>query len=144
MTTTWRADVRNNYVTSLGVFQAANSSLLDRVYRARPESLQDTKSVFVGGISEDLSLDSGTFQHIATVEIVAAVHLADNEETTDRLDALADALTEWLAANDRAHVLGASTEQHPVRSVPIEIPEGGIFIQAVAITCRATIQQGRD
>lgn len=143
--TTWRQPVRDNYVTALGAFLAANPTLADRVYRSRPESLANTRSLFVGPISEpDISLDSGTWRRIAEVDIVCAIHLADNEETTDKLEELADELTDYLAQNAQAHVLGDATEQHPIRSTPIEIPEGAIFIPAIAITCRATIQQGRS
>jgi hypothetical protein len=143
--TSWRSDVRDNYKVTLDAFQAANPTLVDNVNRARPPSVVETRTVFVGLISEpDIALDSGTWRRIAEVDIVAAVHLADNEETTDKLDELADELTDWLAANDRAHVLGAHTEQHPIRSTPVEIIEGAVIIPAIAITCRATIQQGRS
>jgi hypothetical protein len=142
--TAWRSAVRDNYVTTLTAFQAANTSLADRVYRSRPESLADTRSLFVGGITEAIDLDSGTWRRVVDVDIACCIHLSDNAETTDDLEELADTLIEWLAANDRAHVLGAHTEQHPVRSATIEIPESGIFIPAIAITCRATIQQGRS
>ncbi len=140
----WRSDVRDKYVVTLEAFQSANSTLLDRVYRARPESLAETRSVFVGPITEAVELDSGTWRRVAEVEIICSRHQSDNSETTDDLEELADSLTDWLAANDRAHVLGDHTEQHPIRTTTIEIPEGGIFIPAIAITCRATIQQGRS
>lgn len=139
----WRSEVRDNYVLTLEAFKTANSSLLDRVYRSRPESLTDTTSVFVGPIGEVISLDSGTFGRVVDCEIVCTRHLADNAETTDDLEELADAVIEWLAANDRAHCLGAHTEQHPTRSQTTEIPEGGVYIPAITITCRASILQGR-
>jgi hypothetical protein len=139
----WRSEVRDNYTLTLEAFQAANTSLLDRVTSARPASLADTRSAFVGGISEDIDLDSGTWRRQVSVDILCAIHLSDNEETTDKLEELADALVEWLAADDRAHVLGAHTEQHPVRSASVEISDGGIIVPAVAISCRASIQQGR-
>jgi hypothetical protein len=41
-------------------------------------------------------------------------------------------------------VLGDNTEQHPFRSQSVEIIEGGIVVPAVAISCRASIQQGRS
>jgi hypothetical protein len=142
--TAWRSDVRDNYVLTLQAFLAANPTLLDRVHRSRPESLADTTCAFVGGISEAIGLDSGTWRRVADVEIAVTRHLSDNAETTDHLEELADALTDWLAADARAHVLGDHTEQHPIRTATIEIPESGIFIPAIAITCRATIQQGRS
>lgn len=141
---TWRSEVRDNYVATLETFQAANTAILDRVYRARPESVAETRAVYVGPIAEDIDLDSGTWRRVVAVDLICSVHLADNEETTDKVEELADAIIEWLAADDRAHVLGAHTEQHPVRSTTIEIADSGYTIPAVAITCRATIQQGRS
>lgn len=140
----WRKEVRDNYVVSLTAFLAANPTLLDRVYRSRPESVADTKAVFVGQISEAISLDSGTWARVVDVDIVCSVHHADNAETNDALEELADALIDWLADNDRAHTLGAHTEQHPVRSTTVDLAEGAIFIPAIAIACRASMQQGRN
>lgn len=140
----WRTSVRDNYVATLGAFQAANPTLVDQVYRARPESVADTRAIFVGGIRETYLLDSGTFTRTVDVDVVCSVHLADNQETQDKLDEMADAVIDWLAADAQAHVLSDHTEQHPVRSEPVELQEGAsLFIPAIAITCRATIQQGR-
>src|SRR5687768_16687708 len=139
---TWRAAVRDGAETTLTAFQAANTSLCDRVYRARPESVADTKSVFISGIGEPRILHSaGIRQRDAEVEIVCSVHLADNEETTDKLDDLADAVIDWLTANP--HAFGAITVQAPVRATPVELNEGGLIVPAVAITCSAQIQEGR-
>lgn len=140
----WRSDVRDNYVTTLTAFQAANTTLLDRVYRKRPEAITDTRAVFVGQISEVISLDSGTWSRVVDVSIVCSIHLSDNAETGDNLEELSDALIEWLAADAQAHALGAHTEQHPVRSTDVDLVEGAIVIPAISITCRASIQQGRS
>jgi hypothetical protein len=142
--TNWRSDVRDNAVLTCSAFLTANSGLADRVYRARPESLAETTAIFVGTITEDIRLDAGTWQRVVDVEIVTTRHLADNAETTDDLEELADTLIDWLAANDRAHAFGDNTEQHPIRSATTEIQEGTVFVPAILITCRATIQQGRS
>jgi hypothetical protein len=139
----WRSDVRDNYVLTAEAFHTANTTLADTVYRTRPESISDERAIFVGGITEAISLDSGTWTRIVDVDLVCSIHLSDNAETQDNLEEMADALIEWLAADDRAHCLGAHTEQHPIRSATVELSEGAIFIPAIAITCRATIQQGR-
>lgn len=140
----WRSDVRTNGTTTLEAFQSANPTLLDRVHSARPSTVGDTRSAWMGAIGENIRHDSGTWQRIADVEIVVARHLADNEETADDVEELADALIEWLSADDRTRAFGAYTLQEPVRSVTAEIAEGGVFTPAVIITCRATIQQGRN
>lgn len=139
----WRADVRDNYVTTLKAFQAANPTLVEHVARSRQEAIVDKRCAFVGPIAEQIRLDSGTWQRPLTVDIIVTRHLADNEEVIDNLEDIADTLIDWLAANDRAHVLGAHTEQHPTGSREIELSDGGTFIPAIAITCLATIQQGR-
>lgn len=139
----WRQDVRDNIVTALDAFQAANTTLVDKIERARPESLQDTKSIFVGGISEAIAHDSGTRRREATVELVCAIHLSDNAETTDQLEELADALVDHLT--DNPHSLGPHTLVEPVRTTTVEVSDGGgIFIPAITVTCRALIQQGRQ
>lgn len=140
----WREEIRDGTTTTLQAFAAANSSIVDRVYRSRPGSIVEGRSLYTGGISETIALDSGTFGRDATVEVVAAARFADNEETVDRLDALADAAIEWIAANARAHALGAHTLIEPVRSQSVELDEGGIIVPAVVITCRARILQGRS
>lgn len=141
----WRSQIRDNAVLTLEAFQAANPSLLDRVYRSRPSSLAETRSVFVGGITETYRLDSGTISRDSTVDFVATIHFGDNAETTDNLEELADALVDWLSADAQAHCLGEDTVQEPVRSTPVELDEGnGIFVPGVSISCRARIQQGRS
>jgi hypothetical protein len=145
MITAWRSQIRDNAVTTLQAFAVANSTLVDRVYRSRPQGLAERKAVFVGGIREDLALDSGTISRDTLVDIVASHHLADNAETTDNIEEVADALIDWLSANTRAHAFGANTVQNPVRSESVELDEGnGIIVPAVVITCRARLMEGRD
>lgn len=144
MTTPWRSTVRDAYVVTLEAFMAANPTLVDRVHRSRPESLADTRCLYVGGMTELIDLHSGVWQRVLEVDIACAIHLSDNAETTDNLEELADAVTDWLAADDRAHCLGADTEQHPIRTTTVEIADGGIVVPAIAITCSASIQQGRN
>lgn len=143
--TAWRSQIRDNAVTTLEAFKAANPTLTDRVYRSRPPSLAERRAVFVGGIREDLSLDSGTISRDTLVDIVASRHLADNAESTDDIEEVADALIDWLSANDRAHAFGTNTVQNPVRSESVELDEGnGIIVPAVVITCRASLMEGRN
>jgi hypothetical protein len=142
--TAWRSAVRDSAVTTCEAFVVENDELVDRVFRSRPASLAETRSIFIGPISENIRHDSGTWQRIADVEIICTKHLTDNEETSDDLEEMADALIEYLSAFDTVHAFGANTVQEPIRSVQIEIPDGGIFIPAIAITCRATIQSGRS
>lgn len=141
----WRQDVREGTKNSLDAFAVANSAIVDRVYKTRPPSLAEGRSLFVGGIGEDMTLDSGTFGRTVSVDVVATARFADNEETIDRVDELADTVIEYLAANAHAHDLGINTLIEPVRSQSVEIDEGnGIIVPAVAITCRARMLQGRS
>lgn len=120
---------------------AANPTLVDRVYRKRPASIADTRSIFIGTIGETLRHDSGTRQRTTDVEIVVARHLADNEETADDLEELADALIDYLS--DNPHAFGANTVQEPVRDAEVEIAEGTVYVPGITITCRALIMEGR-
>lgn len=139
----WRSTARDSYFTALQTFQLANNSLCDRAYRTRPPSLAETRAVFIGGIGEEIALDPGTQRRTITVDLVASVHLGDNDEAIDALDDLADAVIEYFAANAQAHVLSDNTVQQPIRSQSVELDEGGIIIPAVAITCTALLQEGR-
>lgn len=143
MSIQWRSAIRDAAVTTCEAFQAANPTLVDRVYRKRPAAIADTRSIFVGTITEAIAMTSGTGQRTATVEIVVARHLADNEETADDLEELADALISWLMDFDRAHAFGANTVQNPVRSQEVEIAEGTVFVPGIVITCSALIMEGR-
>jgi hypothetical protein len=139
----WRRLVRDGATATLTAFQAANPSMVDHVSSARPAGLTDRRNVFVGAINESIDLDFGTWRREAEVDVVCSMPLGDNEETVNNVDEMADALIEWLAADDRAHAFGANTTQEPVRSTSVEIQDGGTIVPAVAITCRARIEQGR-
>lgn len=141
MSIQWRSAIRDAAVTTCEAFQAANPTLVDRVYRKRPAAIADTRSIFVGTIGEVLRHDSGTRQRTASVEIVVTRHLADNEETADDLEELADALVDWLS--DNPHAFGANTVQEPARDAEVEIAEGTVFVPGIVITCSALIMEGR-
>lgn len=142
MSTQWRSAVRDNAVATCEAFQVANPTLAHRVYRKRPASIGDTRSIFVDSIGEQIRHDSGTRQRTAEVSIVVARHLADNEETADDLEELADALIDYLS--DNPHAFGANTVQEPVRDAEVEIAEGTVYIPGISITCRALIMEGRS
>lgn len=137
----WRGDVRDQFMTSLTAFMAANPTLVESVEKSRPASLTDRKVIFIGGIEENLRHDSGTRTRTADVTLVCARHLGENSETTDDLEDLADALVDHLT--DNYGLTGSLTYQEPVRTVTTEIPDGGTFVPAVAVVARAFIQQGR-
>lgn len=139
----WRGDVRDSFKTGLATFMAANPSLVEHVYRARPAAITDRKTIFVGGIEEEHHLDSGTWQRIALVTLVCTRTLGDNAEAIDDIEDLADALADYLADPIQAHLCGDHTEQHPVRTTTTEITDGGTFLPAVVVISQATIQQGR-
>lgn len=128
-------------MTSLTSFQAANTSLVDDVAKARPPAITDRKVIFIGGIEELIRHDSGTRQRIADVTLVCTRQLGDNAEATDDLEDTADALVDWLTTN--YGLTGNLTFQEPVRTSTTEISDGGAFLPAVLVVCRAFIQQGR-
>lgn len=137
----WRGDVRTNSALTCEAFMAANPTLVDRVYRKRPESLVETRAIHIGTIGEAIRHDMGTRQRTATVEIIVSRHLSDNEETGDDLEEMADGLIDWLTDHPRA--IGANTIIEPIRDAEVEIAEGPMFIPAIAIICSALILEGR-
>lgn len=137
----FRADVRSRFFTGLETFVDANPSIADRAYKARPASLADTKAVFIAPQPIAALHTSGVRQKRIEFNVVCSVHLADNVETTDKLEALTDAVEDWVT--DNPHVVSGYVLTEWVRSTPIELDEGGVFIPAIAITCTALIQEGR-
>src|SRR5688500_12576995 len=117
----FRTEIRNAFNTSLSAFAAANTTLVDRVYKARPESLAEVKALYLAGIEEAYQHTEGVRRRTAEVSVVYSVHLTDNEETSDKLETGADALLDWLTTNH--HLTGTDTLQEPIRSVPIELTE---------------------
>jgi hypothetical protein len=137
----WRGDVRDFFEAGLNTFQAANPTLVTHIYSARPASLTDARIVFIGGISEEIAHDAGTWRRAAEVTLVCARALGENTEVIDDLEDLADALVDYLSQTP--HLTGGLTYQEPVRTVTTELPDGGTFLPAVAVVARAYIQQGR-
>lgn len=136
----WRGDVRDTFKTSLDVWSATLGEP-PQIKKARPAALANNRTVYIGGISEEIAQDSGTQRRVAEVTLVCCVHLGENAETTDELEDMADSLVDWLTTN--FGLTGALTYQEPIRTVTTEIAEGGIFIPAIAVVARAFIQQGR-
>lgn len=138
----FRVDTRNAFKTGLDAFAAANPSLVDNAFKARPPSLAEQKGIFISGIAEPRILHSaGVRQRDIEVSAVCWVQLSDNEETTDKLESMVDALMDYLT--DNPHVISGYTVQQPIRVTPIELDEGGVIVPAIAITCVAQIQEGR-
>jgi hypothetical protein len=137
----FRSDVRSSLFDSLVAFAAANPSLVDRVYQARPPSIADTRAVFLASTPMAATHTSGVRQKVTEMEVVCSVHLADNEETTDNLEALADGVEDWIT--DHPHLVSGYHLTEWVRATPIELNEGGVIIPAFAITCQTSIQEGR-
>ena len=138
----WRGDLRDRYLVGLQAFAAANPTLVDHVYKARPASLTDAKCIFVGGVAENILHTQGTRQRTAEVTLVCTAALGENTETTDELEDMADGLVDYLT--DNHGLIGAQTVQEPVRSTTTEVPDGGTFLPAIAVICRAPILQGRS
>ena len=143
-----RVDLRTSLYQSLLAFQVANTSLLesgDMVHSARPNSLVDRRSLFVGAVREpDIALDSGTWTRNLEVDAWCCVPLGDNEEAVNSVDTLGDAVIDWLAANVRAHIAGSGYVVNGLRSDSAEVQDGGTFVPAVVITVIVYFQTGRS
>lgn len=137
----WRGDVRDSFKTALDAFLLANPTLVDHVYKSRPPSLVDSRSVFIGGIDEAIRHDFQTRQRTADVTLVCVAQLGENAEVMDDCEDLADALVDYLSTN--YGLTGTLTVQEPIRTTTTEISEGGTFLPAIAVVSRALIQQGR-
>lgn len=97
--TTYRTDARVALNTLLTNFQAANPTLLNQVYRARPATLHPP-CAFIGDWREPtISLDMSIITRLPQVDLVLVQGEYSNAETMDRQDVLSDAFVSYLANN---------------------------------------------
>lgn len=93
MPTTFRADTVTGIYNLLVTFAAANPTLLNRAYRARPSGLVDFPSAWVEIQGERVTHDPGQIRWRALQPSVVIVRDAgDNAEDALALDQLVDAL----------------------------------------------------
>jgi hypothetical protein len=148
LNTTFREDVRNGIMTTLGLFKIANPTLVRKLWRVRPESftLGDLPALTVGDVTESIATANGVRQRQMdgfTVEITDSV--SDNLESSNRGDLLVDAIMDFLTAN--YHMASGTSIVEPIgvtdgsTGVTTEAPNLTWYSQV--ITFRAYIMEGR-
>lgn len=147
LNTTFRQDVHAGITTTLHDFQTANPTLLRAVWHARPASftLGELPCAVMGNMTESISIANGVRQRRMdgfTVEIVDRA--PDSQEADDRMNALVDAILDYLTA---AYHMASG------RSIvePIAVTDGDTGINEATnlawysnvITFRAYVMEGR-
>lgn len=148
MTTTGRQDVVDGLVAVLEAFQAANPTLLRKVYSRRPGSFDGEKPVaFVGNRDELILHTSGTRQRTFAPTVVIVDVFGDNEQSAGRMDALVDGLVDTFTANPHA-IDGAVLSQTAVLDIEIEQPKadgGSIHYPATTLVFgEIVLMEGRS
>jgi hypothetical protein len=148
LNTTFRQNVRAGITTTLGLFKAANPTLLRKIWRVRPESftLGDLPAMTVGNLTESIATTNGVRQRQMdgfTVEITDNV--ADNTETSNRGDLLVDAIMDFLTAN--YHMASGTSIVEPIGVTDGEsgaVGEGqNLFWYSQILSFRAFVMEGR-
>lgn len=99
----------------LNAFQAANPTLLRRVFRVRPPSLvTDTPCVYIDLRPEKIHYDNSIRDRVFSPSVVFVDRLTDNGETMDRFDVLIDAFVDHV--DNYAHLTGTGTTLNNVWS----------------------------
>lgn len=147
LNTTFREDARAGISATLSAWQAANPTLLRKVWQVRPESftLGDLPCAVLGNFSETITTMNGIRQRVLdgfTVELVDRT--PDNAEAAARMDVLVDAMLDYLTAAYHA-ASGTSILE------PIGVSDGGSGVSeatnlswyANLITFRGYVAEGR-
>lgn len=148
MTTTFRQDVRSAFAGLLDSFKAANPTLLQQTYRARPGSFHPPLG-YVGLINEpSIQHMSGVRRRQVRVQLVLVQGLYDNAETSDRQDVLADTFLDYLTANPHA-INGRSVIDVPsMEDVELTIQAAAdkppLVYAATLVTVESDLVEGRN
>jgi hypothetical protein len=143
MTTTARVNMAAGL---LAVLNAAKSAgLLQETFAARPGALsRPTPFGFVDMGDEAVTHSEGTRTRVFSPSLVVVDRLTDNAETTARMNALVDAMHDYITA--RPHL--APNVVHKGRlSVEVAIEQGDDNVWYVAARFGygdITVQEGRD
>jgi hypothetical protein len=139
---TFRVDLVDALYDLLVAYQAANPTLLRRVYRTRPPAFQELPSAFVGGREEAITHTSGTRERTIAPSVVVVDTFSDNVETGDRMDILIDDLVDVFTAGV-SQIPWAIIE--PTSVTPGELEASGAIYRAESIGfARTTIREGRS
>lgn len=119
-------------------YRAANPSVLAHVYPTRPGGTSDVPFAYVSDIRTTLQADSGTRMWTGEVDLVIADSLQVNDETEDRLDTIAAALTD--AFSDAPHAYGSNTVGEPIGLASTEIEVNNVVTYAGRVLTIGRIQ----
>jgi hypothetical protein len=148
LNTTFRQDVHAGIVTTLGTFRTANPTLLRKVWHARPGSftLGELPCAVLGSMTESITTMNGIRQRRMdgfTIEIVD--RSPDNEEADDRMNALIDALMDYVTG--AYHMASGTSIVEPIGVTDGDtgaISEGSnVFWYSNVIGFRAYVMEGR-
>jgi hypothetical protein len=140
--TTFRVDLVDALYDLLVAYQAANPTLLRRVYRTRPSAFQELPSAFVGPRAETITHTAGTRERAIDPSVVVVDTFTDNVETGDRMDVLMDDLIDVFTAGVR-QIGNALIE--PTAVTPGELEASGAIYRAESIQfARTSIREGRS
>jgi hypothetical protein len=139
---TFRVDLVDALYDLLVAYQAANPTLLRRVYRTRPSAFQELPSAFVGPREESITHTSGTRERTISPTVVVVDTFTDNIETGDRMDILIDDLVDVFTAGVSQV---ATSIIEPTAVIPGELEASGAIYRAESIQfARTTIREGRS
>lgn len=97
MTSTNRADLVDGITTMMAAFIAAHPTLLRRHFDARPKSVvTDWPCSYLDTLGMTVHYDAGLRETIFNPEIVFVDRETDAVETSNRIDALIDSMTDHL------------------------------------------------
>jgi hypothetical protein len=92
-----RSDLVDGIATMMAAFIAAHPTLLRRHFDARPKTmLTDWPASYLDTLGMTIHYDSGLRETIFNPELVFVDRETDANETSDRIDALVDSMTDHL------------------------------------------------
>jgi hypothetical protein len=115
LNTTFRQDIRAGLRTVIGGFKTANPTLLRQIWNTRPDSFTvgELPAIVLGSMSETAATSQGIRTRGGTLVTFDIVDRApDNEEASNRMDLLVDALWDLLTANP--HMASATSLVTPI------------------------------
>ena len=142
MASTFRVDFRAGLASVLTTYQAANPTLLNKVYSYPPGEYNTPCAFIEKTINERQEMLNGVWQRILTGTVVIVCKLISNEQATNEQDVLIDGLVDAYSTN--FHAASGSSEIEPVSVTDTEITAGeGVRYAAAIITVQGTKQEGR-
>jgi hypothetical protein len=147
LNTTFRQDVHAGILSTLTLFRTANPTLLRAIWHARPASytLGELPAAVLGDFTESIAVRNGVRQRQMDGFTVTLVDRApDAQEADDRMNALIDALMDYITAAYHS-ASGTSIVE------PIGVSDGDVGISEATnlswysnvITFRAYVMEGR-